>query len=78
VTRKEKKIMTKAELRNARKAAHAVGLALTGELAINKTNANSAPLKSALAPVKKRARYASKAEQHARYIDCGYNNWDDR
>ena len=23
-------------------------------------------------------RYASRQEQHARYIDCGPQNWDDR
>lgn len=25
-----------------------------------------------------RERYASREEQHARYIDCGPSNWDDR
>ncbi len=26
---------------------------------------------------KPRADHASRAEQHGRYIDCGYQNWDD-
>jgi hypothetical protein len=26
----------------------------------------------------RRTRTASREEQHARYIDCGPNNWDDR
>lgn len=25
-----------------------------------------------------RSRVASRAEQHARYIDCGYQAWDDK
>lgn len=27
---------------------------------------------------KPRRKYASRAEQHARYLDCGPNAWDDR
>ena len=68
--------MTKGEIRRARRAANAAGVPLTGELAINKIS----PKNLNLAKPFKRARtnYASKALQHARYIDCGPGNWDDR
>ena len=35
--------------------------------------------KPKLKPVRRfRERHASREEQHARYLDCGPQNWDDR
>jgi hypothetical protein len=78
--------MTKSELRRARKDAVANGKPLTGDLAIGPIAPFDPFAPAKPAPIKRRASrrnyayrgYASRAEQDARYIDCGPNNWDDR
>ena len=70
-------MMSKGELRAARKAARAAGAALTGELACK-----GAPIPEPQAkPVRtqrSRERVASREEQYGRYLDCGPAAWDDR
>lgn len=70
--------MTKSELRKARKAAHAEGTPLIGELALphqKKRYARDPGLERATR-AHFRAYHASKAEQHARYLDSGPADWD--
>ncbi len=69
--------MTKGELRKARKQARADGKPLDGELAINGRNESPAVMTKPKR-TKSPSRYASRSEQHARYIDCGPSNWDDK
>lgn len=74
-------IMTKSELRKARKEAIAVGLPLTGELALSGNRGSKATPTEMRSETKRKypiRRFASRAEQHGRYIDCGPSNWDDR
>ena len=74
--------MTKGEIRKARKEARAAGVPLTGELAIpGKPSflAKAYNLRATARPTGRGVtKSASRAEQHARYIDCGPANWDDR
>ena len=82
--------MTKGEIRKARKEARATGIPLTGELTLhNKPSFASDDLKASgtakmynLRPTARHTgrgvKSASRAEQYARYIDCGPSNWDDR
>lgn len=69
--------MNKSEIRKARKAARANGIPLTGDLALsNETFDRQSITIRRVGPIK--TRRASRAEQHARYLDAGPQNWDDR
>ena len=81
--------MTKGEIRKARKEARAAGIPLTGELAIRSEDQHlrngvvipvikptPTQMRSIARKANPKQRFASRAEQHARYIDCGPANWD--
>lgn len=77
--------MTKGEIRKARKEARAAGVPLTGELALRSEREQNwnreKSIQDGMVPQGRSGsnpRVASRAEQHARYIDCGPANWDDR
>lgn len=77
--------MRDAQILNARKKAGASGYYcnLVTQVHVNCEHGSSL-LSTEQAAQKKRItrkykeRYASRAEQHARYIDCGPSAWDDR
>jgi hypothetical protein len=68
--------MTKGEIRKARKEARAKGIPLTGELAVSSQKEQNWNREKSLR--EGWPKPASRTEQHARYIDCGPSNWDDR
>ena len=72
--------MTKGELRKARQAAHAAGLPLTGELALTHLQGPERvrEMRRVARAANPKRRFASRDEQHARYLDCGPGAWDDR
>lgn len=73
-----KDTMTKGELRKARKAAHANGQPLTGDLALPNQPIPMTVSKPLTRRKRVRSDVASREEQYGRYLDCGYQNWDDR
>lgn len=69
-------MMTAGERRKARKAARADGSPFAGDLATaGHSYVPAPPRRRRYTP---RERYATRAEQRERYLDCGPQAWDDR